>query len=88
MDSYTYPKFEEAFNRFGYTGIEEGILDVGVLDENIRRIVSDQFENLCAQLKQEGEDLIMSCPGVEEEMFCGALMDLAIDRMTLFPEDE
>lgn len=88
VDSYTYPKFEEAFNRFGYTGIEEGILDVGVLDENIRRIVSDQFENLCAQLKQEGEDLIMSCPGVEEEMFCGALMDLAIDRMTLFPEDE
>lgn len=84
--NYTYEKFEAAFERFGYTDIEQGIPEeeMGVFDEAVRSTVKAQFENLCAQLGQQGEDLVMSCPFIEEEMICGALIDLAIDRMRLF----
>ena len=84
--NYTYEKFESAFERFGYTDINQGIPveEMGVFDEAIRSTVKAQFENLCAQLGQQGEDLVMSCPFIEEEMICGALIDLAIDRMHLF----
>lgn len=87
IDGYTYEQFEAAFERFGYTGIETGIEDIGVLDETVREIVKDQFDNLCAQLKQQGKELIMSCPYVEKELVCGALIDLAIDRMELFSKE-
>lgn len=88
IENYTYEDFEKAFERFGYTNINQGIPaeEMGVLDKAIRNTVKDQFENLCAQLKQQGEDLIMSCPFIEEEMICGALIDLAIDRMDLFED--
>ncbi len=88
FDGYTYEQFEEAFERFGYTGIEEGIEEPGVLDEAIRCLVRDQFENMCAQLREQGEGLIMACPFVEKEMLCGGLIDLAISRMELFPEEK
>lgn len=88
IDNYTYERFETAFERFGYTDIDQGIPedDMGVLDETIRNLVEEQFENLCAQLKQQSEELIMSCPFIEEEMICSALIDLAIDRMSLFAD--
>ena len=43
-------------------GIEKGIEEPGVLDEAIRCLVRDQFENMCAQLREQGEGLIMACP--------------------------
>lgn len=83
INSYTYEQFEESFNRWGYTGIDEGIPDdeIGVLDDEIRNIASEQFENLIAELRQYKKELIMSCPYIEREMVCGALIDLIIERL-------
>lgn len=88
VNDYSYQKFEEAFERFGYTGIEEGINDVGVLDDQIVRTVERDFENLRAQLWQQSEELIMASPFVEEEMLCGAMIDLALERIHLFEEEQ
>ena len=85
VSGYTYQKFEEAYERFGYTGIEDGIHDVGVLDNRIVRTVQRDFENLRAQL-QQSEELVMSTPFVEEEMLCGAMIDLALKRISLLEE--
>ena len=86
IGDYTYQKFEEAFERFGYTGIEEAIMDTGVLDSQIARTVEENFDNLRAQLQQQSEELIMATPFVEEEMLCGAMIDLALKRISLFEE--
>ena len=85
IDAYTLEDFTEAFDRFGYTGIDQGIPEnmQGLLDESVREMVRKNFRNLCAQVKKEGRDLIMSCPFVEKEMICSALVDLAIDRLDL-----
>ena len=83
---YTYQKFEEAFERFGYTGIEDGIMDTGMLDSQIARTVKENFDNLRAQLQQQSEELVMSTQFVEEEMLCGAMIDLALKRISLFEE--
>ena len=82
VNNYTYQKFEEAYERFGYTGIEDGINDVGVMDNQIVRTVEREFENLRAQLQQQSEELIMATPFVEEEMLCGAMIDLALKRIS------
>lgn len=75
MDSYTYDIFEESFNRFGYTGTGDGSFD-----EEIRETVKEQFENLASELKFSRKALIMACPGIEREMLCGAMVDLALER--------
>ena len=83
VNSYRYEQFEESFNRWGYTGIEEGVAydEAGILDDTIRTIVKQQFQNLVAELKQCRKELVMSCPYIEKEMMCSAMIDLAIERL-------
>lgn len=75
LASYTYEMFEESFNRFGYTGLGDGDFD-----DNIRSKVKSQFKNLVSELKSRSKALIMACPGIEREMLCGAVIDLALER--------
>lgn len=72
---YTYEMFEESFNRFGYTGTGDGSFD-----EALRTTAKDHFANICSQLLSSRKDLIMSCPGIEKELLCGAVIDLALER--------
>ena len=67
--------FEESFNRFGYTGLGDGDFD-----DKIRSKVKSQFRNLVAEMKSRSKALIMACPGIEQEMLCGAAIDLALER--------
>ena len=67
--------FEESFNRFGYTGTGDGSFD-----EALRTTAKDHFANICSQLLSSRKDLIMSCPGIEKELLCGAVIDLALER--------
>ena len=41
----------------------------------------NQFKNLRAQLIAEGRELVMASPQIEEEMLCGVMMELAMQRM-------
>lgn len=75
MDSYRYEDFESSFDCWGHTGTGEGIFD-----DMIRVNAQENFENLMAELKQNRKSLIMSCPGIEKEMICGAMIDLVIER--------
>ena len=47
----------------------------------MQSIVRENFKNLRDQLMAEGRELVMSCPRIEEEMLCGAMLDLAVRRM-------
>lgn len=75
ISNYTYDMFEESFNRFGYTGLGDGDFD-----DKIRSKVKSQFRNLVAEMKSRSKALIMACPGIEQEMLCGAAIDLALER--------
>ena len=77
MDNYTYTDFEGDFNLWGYTGTGDGSFD-----DSVRSMAKDSFDNLIAELKDSKKSLIMSCPGVEKEMICGAMIDLIIERMS------
>lgn len=90
MKGYTCQKFETAFERFGYTDINEGIPqeEIGKLDSQILHYVKENFSNLCAELTANSQELIMSVPFVEEEMICGALIDLSCEKLDLFPEEK
>ena len=57
-----------------------------MLDSQIARTVKENFGNLRAQLQQQSEELVMSTQFVEEEMLCGAMIDLALKRISLFEE--
>lgn len=85
MKDYTCEKFESAFERFGYTDIDEGIPqeEIGKLDSQILHYVRTNFSNLCAELTAKSQELIMSVPFVEEEMICGALLDLSCEKLDL-----
>lgn len=88
MGAYTYEKFQKAFIRFGYTDIQQGIPQdqIGLLDEQVSHLVSENFDNLCAELYENSRELIMSVPFVEEEMICGAMIDLVSEKLDLFPD--
>ncbi len=83
IENYSFEDFSDAFNRFGYTAIEDGlpVSDWGLLDEAIRNYTKDNFPNLLNQLQAEEKDLIMAVPFVEKEMLCSALLNLALERM-------
>ena len=79
---YTLEQFEEAFSRFGYIGSEDGSTEEEErFDSEMQSIVRENFKNLRDQLMAEGRELVMSCPRIEEEMLCGAMLDLAVRRM-------
>ena len=79
---YTLEQFEEAFSRFGYIGSEDGSTEEEErFDSEMQSIVRENFKNLRDQLMAEGRELVMSCPKIEEEMLCGAMLDLAVRRM-------
>lgn len=75
ISEYTYEMFEESFNRFGYTGTGDGSFD-----EKLRTTAKNQFDNILSQLPVSRKSLVMSCPGIEKELLCGAVIDLALER--------
>ena len=79
---YTLEQFEEAFSRFGYISPgTESAQEADDFDSEILSIVRNQFKNLRAQLIAEGRELVMASPQIEEEMLCGVMMELAMQRM-------
>lgn len=75
VEAYHYEDFESSYNRWGYLGTEEGRFD-----DEIRNKVRNSFVNLRAQVQQDHKALVMSCPGIEKEMLCGAILDMALNR--------
>lgn len=75
MKAYTYEMFEDSYNCWGYIGIGDGSFD-----DMIREQANQEFESLRAELMMTKKSLIMACPGLENELLCGAMLDLIIER--------
>ena len=88
VDDYTYDYFKSCFTRWCNTGIPRGVPGfddkyVGILDRNITNIAKGQFNIYKAQVKAKHKELVMSCPFVEQEMICSAIVDIIVSTSLL-----